>query len=353
MFETIARALDQMHVFGFLHRDVKPGNIFFVDAGKDWFQRPKLGDFGLAVRGTIGPGNCGTPCYAAPEVYGPSGRSTRFSDVYSLGVTMWECLAGKPPIERPFPKIPRIPRTLAAIVAKCLSDLELDRYGDRGIDIADKGQRPALRLADDLQAFLEHRPTLRRPLNRLQSTGLWVRRQPWQAGTFASLTLGLISCGGFAWQLMRSQEGERTEHSRAEKLASEQLATVKVAHRVTEEKLRVSELAEVRRYAKELRQIQDYIKDGKSDAAIAMLENEQVYSGFWEWLYLRSECDSAIGEFDVRSAVQAIAIGPHNRLAVAVAGGKIHLGSWVSSLTWTDPIQEPEQRRLPSNLVHT
>ena len=179
MFETIARALDVTHVAGFLHRDIKPGNIFFVDAERDWFRRPKLGDFGLAVRGTKGPANGGTPGYQAPELHKDYGNSTRFSDMYSLGVTMWQCLGGGLPIEGtltlPLPRILRVPRTLEAIVSKCISHADQDRYGLREINIEDERQRPASRLAEDLRAFLEHRPTMARPLNTVQAVGLWSR----------------------------------------------------------------------------------------------------------------------------------------------------------------------------------
>jgi len=337
VFETIAKALDVAHVGGFLHRDIKPGNILFARADADWFQTPKLGDFGLAVPGTSGPDSSGTPAYQAPELHEKGGRPTRFSDVYSLGLTMWQCLADRMPTETPLPRLSHIPRTLAAIVVKCLSNSEEGRYGQLG-NLEDMNQRPAWLLAEDLQAFLKNRPTLARPLNPVQSAGLWVRRSPWQAGTLTTLTLGLIASGGFAWQLMESQKRERIE-------TKAKLTAVKLVGRATEAKLRAELQARVHRYARTLERVQRQIKDNKSVAVINELDNcDSAYKGGWEWLYLRSQRDVAVDGLDVKSPVQAIAVSVDTRLAVAVAGGKIHLGEWETDLTRLRPIQEAEQR---------
>jgi hypothetical protein len=340
LFETIAQALDATHIAGFLHRDIKPSNILFLDTGKDWFRRPKLGDFGLAFRGTKGPANSGTRGYQAPELLEKNGYSTRFSDVYALGVTMRQCLGGSLPTEGtpllPLPKVRRVPLTLKAIVAKCLTHSEHGRYGNRGINVEDKEQRPAWQLAKDLQAFREHRPTLARPLNRAQSVCLWARRSPWQAVAFTTLTLGLISSGGFAWQFRRAEVATRAR-----------LTAVELAKRETEAKLRARELADVRRYAQQLQQASDQIKSANSVAAIAILDNcDKIYHGGWEWLFLRGQCDTAVDGFNLGSPVQAIAVAVDNRLAVAAAGGKIYLGAWGTDLARTNPIHEPEQRGI-------
>lgn len=91
-----ARALAYAHKQGLVHRDVKPHNILFTDEG-----RPKLSDFGIAA--AIGEGGLteaglvlGSAYYISPE-QAQGAPATAQSDIYSLGVVMYECLTGRPP----------------------------------------------------------------------------------------------------------------------------------------------------------------------------------------------------------------------------------------------------------------
>jgi hypothetical protein len=104
LIEDVAKTLHALHEAGLIHRDVKPSNIMVTPSGA-----PVLLDFGLALsvelaQGCLtGPGDVlGTPPYMPPEQLQPDqGRLDRRSDVYSLAVTLYECLTLSLPFEAP------------------------------------------------------------------------------------------------------------------------------------------------------------------------------------------------------------------------------------------------------------
>jgi WD40 repeat protein len=349
LFEMIARALDNANVAGYLHRDIKPSNILFAKAEPGCFSAPKLADFGLAVRGTTGPDGSGTDGYKAPELC--EGKPSRFSDIFSLGVTLWQCLTGNdPPVDKPLPyplRLQGIPATLAAIVNKCLAPKPLERYSRENLNIDDLNQRPALGLAEDLRAFLDHRPTRARLLNPVQRMGLWVWRSPWQAGTFAMLGVGLTVSTAFAWQLARSLGREQNERQRADKVNQEKLAETEEKLQAIREKLQAERQANLQRYARQLRQVQEYLRNADSNAAVAELKRLKRWDSAlcgWEWDYLMGQCDGALNKVNFASPVQAISVGTNDHLAVAVYGGKVYLGPWGKGLADASPLPEDKHR---------
>jgi formylglycine-generating enzyme required for sulfatase activity len=159
---TAADALHYAHREGFVHRDIKPGNLLLDTAGKLY-----VADFGLALREEEfgkGEGFAGTPSYMSPEqARGEGHRVDGRTDIFSLGVVLYELLTGRRPfradsqaellhqIATVEPRPPRqvndaIPRELERICLKCLAKRASERF------------TTARDLADDLRHFLEQAP---------------------------------------------------------------------------------------------------------------------------------------------------------------------------------------------------
>jgi serine/threonine protein kinase/Flp pilus assembly protein TadD len=229
----LAEALEHAHQRGVLHRDIKPSNVLLSADGQ-----PMLLDFNLAqnlrreqeqAKAVIG----GTISYMAPEQLraiagqGPPQGIDRRSDIYSLGIVLYEVLAGCSPFEesgsyspvlpmmlamamersRVLPSLrskrPDVPWGLESIFRRCVSPDPEQRYQE------------AEQLAEDLRRFLDDRPLRYAPeLSRVERVRKWVRRHPRLAasGSVALVAGLLLGAGGAALAGVR----QHLAHTRAE-----------------------------------------------------------------------------------------------------------------------------------------
>lgn len=154
----LADALEHAHVQGITHRDIKPSNLMLSKQGQ-----VKLMDFGIA-RGkdlaviTATRDIVGTPSYIAPEMLTQEHPDSR-SDIHSVGVLLYEAIAGHPPYQGTSPQLifqkivdgdhlklskvqPKTPRALCHIIEECLATSPDKRY------------QSAAQLRQALEAFL-------------------------------------------------------------------------------------------------------------------------------------------------------------------------------------------------------
>jgi WD40 repeat protein/tetratricopeptide (TPR) repeat protein len=222
----VADALAHAASQGILHRDIKPSNLLLDDTGNVW-----VTDFGLAKADTDGDNLThtgdivGTLRYMAPERF--NGKGDLRSDVYSLGLTLYELLALRPAFDeadrnklvkevmhgepvRPRKLNRAVPRDLETVILKAIARDPAHRY-----------QTPA-EMAADLKRFVEDRPVKARRVSETEKFWRWCRRNPLPASLLAGIVLVFLAgFVGVSWQLRvaeTARKDEKKQRDRADAL---------------------------------------------------------------------------------------------------------------------------------------
>lgn len=221
LFRQVCAALQHAHGKGVIHRDLKPTNILITEINGQ--PQPKIIDFGIAkaLSHEGQPGMTwmtrqsrliGTPSYMSPEQTSPGLSTDARTDVYALGVLLYELIADRPPFATDLP--------LSEMLRQIREDEPQRPIGDRS-DLdwitlrcleKDRERRyaSAEALEEDLRCWQEGRPVSAHPPTRAYLLSRWLRRNRSLAASAALVALALLFGAGIALsQMLEARQQQR------------------------------------------------------------------------------------------------------------------------------------------------
>jgi serine/threonine protein kinase len=317
----VADALAHAAGQGVLHRDIKPSNLLLDDTGNVW-----VTDFGLAKADTDGDdlthtGDVvGTLRYMAPERF--NGRGDLRSDVYSLGLTLYELLTLRPAFDeadrnrlikqvmhdepaRPRKLNPAVPRDLETVVLKAIARDPRHRY------------QTAAELAEDLKRFVEDRPVRARRISNAERLWRWCRRNPLVAASLAGVVgIFLTAFVLVSWSSVRAEDARKEEASQR-----------RAADDARDDAQRKEKAERWERYRANLVAAAGALQSNNVRAAQRSLDDAPAEHRGWEWRHFDSQKDDARSVLrGHQDTVDLVAFSPDgSRLATACADNTIRL----------------------------
>ena len=315
LIACVADALEYAHSQGVIHRDIKPSNILIDSEG-----RPYLTDFGLArrVEGeetlTVSGQILGTPAYMSPEqAAGQHDEVGARSDLYCLGVVLYEMLSGHLPfrgdrlellrsIVQDEPRSPRfwnrsVPHDLETITLKCLAKETHHRYPS------------ASALGEDLYRWNAGEPILARPVSTAERCWRWCRRNPAVAGLVTLVAILLVSVAivatvGYVNTSRALGQAQRAQHEtstalgkarRAQKTAEEATEGERRARAQVDQALATAQTEKANAlknlYVSQIALMDREWQSGDYARASARLYDCPSELRGWEWYYLKRICN--------------------------------------------------------------
>jgi serine/threonine protein kinase/WD40 repeat protein len=332
-----AEGLAYAHARGIVHRDIKPTNLLLDPDSIVW-----ITDFGLAFRpddpGMTADGAVlGTPRYMSPEQARAEKTDTR-TDVYSLGVTLYELLTGHPAffadsvvgtiqlVLTHTPPPPRslnrkIPRDLETVVLKAMAKAPADRYAS------------GRELADDLKRFLNGEAVKARRVSVVGKAWRWAKRNPAVATLLAAVLL--VFAGGAG---LSAYYAGQAAHRERDALANEALANQRAdeaktlneqlgetlnnlnveKQKVDAEKRKVDDANRANRrllYAAHVNLAGVALRENRFERVAELLRETLPQPGQddlrgWEWYYLYRQVHTVARRVDPASGDDWVALGP-------------------------------------------
>ncbi|QDT02960.1 Serine/threonine-protein kinase PrkC [Rubripirellula lacrimiformis] len=313
----IADGLQHAHERGIVHRDIKPSNIILDPKGDAWitdFGLAKTDDVDLTRDGDV----VGTLRYMSPERF--TGICDASSDIYSLGVTLYEMLALQSPFsaydrigllaairdKHPPPLRSlnhRVPRDLQTIVDKAMEKEPRRRY------------RTADAMASDLERFLDGRPIRARRVGSAERIWLWAKNNVGLASSIATIAVVLIAASVLSTaQALRLSEAnirttaEASRATRAEAVAIDERVTAQKA--LAKSQLEVAEKEFERGKFMEAQKIIDDTPEQFRDSNWNFLKNHSSDS-VWQ-LIIRGQ--GSVRHFDFSPQSNHLAAVLHQRV---------------------------------------
>ncbi len=324
----VAGALEYAHKQGIHHRDIKPSNLLLDTQGTVW-----ITDFGLAKADdqqnlTLTGDILGTLRYMPPEAF--EGKTDARSDVYSLGLTLYEMLALRPAFdERDRNRLirqvtseeparlervnPQAPRDLVTIVNRAIEREPGHRYATAGA------------LAADLQRFLDDEPILARRQTQFERYRRWARRNPGVAVLGAVLTavlvvvtiVSLLAAGHFnrlRLREARAASSERAARHEAEVAAHEAEVAAHEAEAAADLARRRGDAERRERYRSSIAAAAGASQQENSGTAKIALDAAPPEHRNWEWQHFNSHLDGARLVLPVPGgAVSELVLSPSGR----------------------------------------